>query len=230
MGLRLEQVVPWGRSLGEYIQMFNLTASDLQRKILDCAGGPASFNTEMTQKGQSVISCDPIYQFSVNEIARRIEETYPVVLQRVEVNRQRCVWKMYQSPEHLGQVRMAAMHQFLADFPQGLQQGRYRQVALPTLPFDSRQFDLALCSHLLFTYSDQLSLEFHLAAIAEMCRVATEVRIFPLLVNMTGETSPFLQPAIQELKARGYSVQIKEVPYEFQQGGNQLLQVLAKDG
>lgn len=225
MGLRLEQVVPWGRSLQEYIQMFDLT-EDLQSKILDCAGGPASFNAEMTTLGRSVISCDPIYQFSASEIERRIEETFPVVLKSVEANRQNFVWTTMQSPEHLCQVRMAAMHQFLADFPQGLQQGRYLVEELPSLSFDSREFDLALCSHLLFTYSDQLPIEFHLAAIVEMCRVATEVRIFPLLVNTTGEVSPLLQPVMRELEAQGYSVEIRQVPYEFQKGGNQLLRVL----
>ena len=123
---------------------------------------------------------------------------------------------------------MAAMQQFLADFPLGLQQKRYQSESLPDLPFDSQQFDLALCSHFLFLYSDQLSLEFHLASIVEMCRVAKVVRIFPLLVNMTGETSPFLEPVMQKLTAQGYSIQIKQVPYEFQKGGNQLLQVRAK--
>ena len=71
-----------------------------------------------------------------------------------------------------------------------------------------------------------LTMEFHLAAIVQMCRVATEVRIFPLLVNMTGETSPLLQPVMQELEAQGYSVEIRQVPYEFQKGGNQLLRVI----
>ncbi len=48
MGLKLENVVPWGRSLAEYICMFDLCPSDLQGYILDCGGGPASFNAELT--------------------------------------------------------------------------------------------------------------------------------------------------------------------------------------
>ncbi len=226
--MRLEQVVPWGRSLEEYCRMFDLTETELQSKILDCGGGPASFNAEMTQQDKLVVSCDPLYQFSVDEISRRIDETYPIVLRGTEVNRDRFVWKTISSPEKLGEIRMAAMQQFLADFPLGLQQKRYQNESLPNLPFDSQQFDLALCSHFLFLYSDQLSFEFHLASIVEMCRVAAIVRVFPLLVNMTGEPSPFLEPVMQELTAKGYSVQIKQVPYEFQKGGNQLLQVRAK--
>ena len=223
--MRLEQVVPWGRSFSEYCQMFNLTDADLQSKILDCGGGPASFNADMTQRGASVVSCDPLYQFSVDEIAQRIEQTYPIVIKATEVNRDNFVWTTIESPEKLGQIRIAAMQQFLTDFPLGLKQGRYQHQSLPNLSFDSQQFDLALCSHFLFLYSDQLSFEFHLASIVEMCRVATIVRIFPLLVNMTGETSPFLEPIMQELTVQGYSIHIRQVPYEFQKGGNHLLQV-----
>ena len=226
--MRLEQVVPWGRSLSEYSQMFDLTDADLQSKILDCGGGPASFNAEMTQKNHSVVSCDPLYQFSVDEISQRIDQTYPIVIQTTEANRDNFIWTTIPSPEKLGQIRMTSMQCFLADFSLGLQQGRYYSASLPTLPYHSQQFDLALCSHLLFLYSDQLSLAFHLASIVEMCRVASVVKIFPLLVNMTGEPSPFLEPVIEELTAQGYSTQIKQVPYEFQKGGNQLLQVSAK--
>ena len=224
MSIKLEKVVPWGRSLAEYIRMFNLTADELQRSLLDCAAGPASFNAEMTQQGYQVISCDPIYQFTANEIAQQIQETYPLVISSTEANQENFVWQEMHSPEHLGQVRMKAMHQFLEDFPAGLQAGRYLTAELPVLPFGSRQFDLALCSHFLFTYSDQLSFDFHLEAIAEMSRVAAEVRIFPLLV-MAGEVSPFLQPALSELNQQGYQSEITTVPYEFQRGGNRMLRV-----
>jgi hypothetical protein len=225
MGLRLEQIVPWGRSLAEYIQMFDLSETDLQGNILDCGGGPASFNAELTQQGHSVISCDPIYQFSVAEIQQRIDETYDVVLSKVEATRDNFIWKTFRSPKELGQARMNSMRNFLQDFPLGLQQGRYQTCALPNLPFASKQFDLALCSHLLFLYSDQLSLEFHLASILEMCRLSADVRIFPLLLNMTCEPSPFIHPIIQALQDQGYSATLQPVPYEFQRDGNQMLRV-----
>ncbi len=229
MGLKLDRVIPWGRSMEEYVRMFNLTPRDLQLKILDCAGGPASFNTTMTRQGYSVISCDPVYQFTACEITRRIQEVYPVVIEGVQVDQNSFVWRDINSPTHLGQVRMAAMNQFLEDFPQGLQEGRYVTAELPTLPFSQDQFDLALCSHFLFTYSEQLSEAFHLDAIAELCRVATEVRIFPLL-NLAGEPSPHLQPIISQLNRRGYQLEIKMVGYEFQPGGNQLLQLYLSKG
>ena len=42
----LDSVVPWGRSFDEYCAMFDLSDRDLDLKILDCGGGPASFNAE----------------------------------------------------------------------------------------------------------------------------------------------------------------------------------------
>ncbi|PZV05383.1 MAG: SAM-dependent methyltransferase [Leptolyngbya sp.] len=224
MGLTLEKVVPWGRSLSEYQRMFALTPADLQRRIIDCGGGPASFNAEMTEQGYSVVSCDPIYQFSAAAIAQRIDETYPIILSGVAANLDSYCWQDITNPTQLGEVRMAAMRQFLADFSTEFTAGRYCAAALPTLPFPDKAFDLALCSHLLFTYSDQLSLEFHRAAITEMCRVAQEVRIFPLL-KISGEPSPHLPILQRELIQQGYSAIAQPVPYEFQKNGNQLLQI-----
>jgi hypothetical protein len=178
----------------------------------------------MTRQGYQVISCDPVYQFSATAIAQRIAATCPVILGGVRANLEHYIWDTFSSPAELGDVRMAAMHQFLADFPTGLQAGRYHAAALPDLPFEDRTFDLALCSHFLFSYSDHFSLEFHRAAIAEMCRVAREVRIFPLL-TISGEPSPYVDSIQTTLLKQGYQVRIKEVSYEFQKGGNQLLQV-----
>ncbi|MGE5656572.1 MAG: SAM-dependent methyltransferase [Actinomycetota bacterium] len=224
MGLKLEKVVPWGRSLHEYLSMFHLTARECQLQILDCAGGPSSFNVEMTRQGNQVLSCDPIYQFSPEEISQRIQETYHVIVEGVKAHSDSYLWLNFESPEQLGQVRMATMQQFLEDLPVGLTEGRYLTAELPVLPFAERQFDLALCSHFLFTYSDHFSEQFHLKSIQELCRVAQEVRIFPLL-NISGELSPLLSPLLQTLTEQGYSLEIEAVEYEFQKGGNQMLRV-----
>lgn len=227
--MKLEEVVPWGRSFEEYVRMFSLSSSDLSGRILDCAGGPASFNAEAAHKGHRVISCDPLYRFPTQEIFGRIEETCETVLAGAEANRDRYVWGEIKSPSHLGEVRMAAMRCFLDDFPRGLEEGRYRTDELPALRVSDGGFDLALCSHFLFTYSEQLSADFHVAAIEEMCRVAAETRIFPLL-NYDGKPSPLLHPVVDRLRGRGYRTEVKRVPYEFQRGGNQVLCVEAPQG
>lgn len=222
MGLTLDSVVPWGRSLDEYCRMFALSDPALQLALLDCGGGPASFNAELTQRGGRVISCDPLYQFSVEQIEQRIQATYPVIIEGVRAHAQAYVWQSIKTPDELGAVRMRAMQQFLRDFPNGKAAGRYVVAALPTLPFADCSFDLALCGHLLFSYSDQHDGSFHQHSILELCRVARQVRIFPLL-TVAGHESPWLQPVVADLTQRGYRIHIAPVAYEFQKGGNQLL-------
>jgi len=75
MAFKLENVVPWGRNLDEYRNMFHLTDSDLNKNIVSFGDGPASFNYEMMKLNLKVISLDPIYQFSKDELQQRIIET-----------------------------------------------------------------------------------------------------------------------------------------------------------
>jgi hypothetical protein len=225
MPVNLDNVVPWGRSLDEYVRMFDLAERDLESRILDCGGGPASFNVEMHRRGRSATSCDPIYRFSAAEISRRIDETHDTILQKTAETRDRFLWHEMKSPEHVGQIRMAAMTQFLDDLPLGLAEGRYRVAGLPALPFRDGEFDLALCSHFLFTYSHLFSLDFHLASVRELCRIAGEARIFPLLPNFGDAHSPHVAPLVSQLSAERYRCEIRRVPYEFQKGGNEMLRV-----
>jgi hypothetical protein len=221
----LNEVVPWGRSFAEYRQMFALEDADLRLKVLGCADGPASFNAEFTGCGGVVQSVDPLYRLSTEEIRDRISATYKQVLDETRRKMNNFVWTTIRSVEELGRVRMEAMRTFLADYSSERRNERYIAAALPVLPFEDRSFDLALCSHFLFLYSEQLSEEFHLQAIREMCRVANEVRIFPLL-TLDGHTSGHLPAIVRQLRER-WEVSIQTVPYEFQRGGNQMMRVRA---
>ena len=158
--MKLSTVVPWGRTLEEYKLMFSLTDADLNSNILGCGDGPASFNAEMTQQNHSVVSIDPVYEFTSDQIRQRVEDTYKTVISQVRQNPDRYIWKNFQNVDELGQARLHAMEDFLADYELGKEAGRYRAESLPSLDFTDNQFDLCLCSHLLFLYSDQLTLEF----------------------------------------------------------------------
>lgn len=223
----LTDVVPWGRSFDEYRSMFALSEADLAVTILGCGDGPASFNADATRAGTSVVSCDPIYRCSAGQIRERIAATYDQVLDQATRHIDDFVWKTIRSPEELGQVRMTAMNTFIDDYVTGKADGRYVDAALPSLPFGDASFDLALCSHLLFLYSAQLGQEFHQRAIPELCRVAGEVRIFPLLA-LGGQRSPYVDSAVAELRDAGHTVSIERVPYEFQRGGNEMMRVIAR--
>lgn len=222
--MKLNEVVPWGRTLEEYKLMFNLSLSDLETKILGCGDGTASFNTEMTQLGYSVVSIDPIYQFSAEEIKQRVQEIYEPVISQVQQNSNRFVWKNFCDADELGQVRLATMEKFLTDYQVGKAAGRYLYQSLPSLELADNKFELCLCSHLLFLYSEQLSLDFHIASIFELLRISPEVRIFPLL-TLDCQPSPYLEPVIQELLSKSINVDVETVAYEFQKGGNQMLKI-----
>jgi hypothetical protein len=221
----LEQVVPWGRSFDEYCRMFALGGDDLRMRILGCGDGPASFNAVATRHGAAVISCDPIYRWAPNQIRARIAATYDQIIDQTRRNAVEFVWDSIPSVDELGRVRMAAMEEFLDDFSRrGTANGRYVAAELPTLPFVDSSFDIALCSHLLFLYSLQLEERFHRESIHELCRIAREVRIFPLLA-LGGQYSPYVDRSVADLRAAGHGVAIEHVPYEFQRGGNQMMRI-----
>jgi SAM-dependent methyltransferase len=222
--VRLENVVPWGRSFDEYVTMFDLAPSDLEGWILDCGSGPAGFTAEMARRRHRIVACDPLYQFSADQIRRRVDDVFPVMLRNMEETRDLYVWAHLGSPAQAGATRIAAMRAFLADFRAGREGNRYVAGSLPALPFKTEAFDLARCSHFLFPYSEHLSAEFHLVAILELLRVARRVRVFPVL-DLDAETSPHLSPTIAALRRRGFTAQLQTVPYEFQKGGNQLLTI-----
>jgi hypothetical protein len=222
MGFTLDKVVPWGRSYDEYLSMFGLTGADLGFRILGCGDGPAGFNAELTRRGGIIVSADPIYTFEAKQIRSRIAETYEAVMTQLRENRSDYVWGTIASVEQLGAIRMSAMETFLADFDTGKREGRYIAGELPCLPFRNGAFDIALSSHFLFLYSGQLSAEFHLQALQEMLRVAREARVFPLL-TLDGARSSHLPFVKEHLERLGFGVEVRRVPYEFQQGGNEMM-------
>jgi hypothetical protein len=224
MPFQLSDIVPWGRSYSEYVAMFALSDDDLKKRVLGCGDGPAGFNAGMTRRGGTVVSVDPLYAFEMDEIEKRIDETFDEVMRETCANRGNFVWEHIHSVEELGRIRMEAMREFLNDYPKGRSEGRYVPGSLPELDFPDNTFDLALCSHFLFLYADRLDVEFHVNAIDEICRVSGEARFFPLL-DLDAAPSPHVSPVIEHFNNRGYRVETVRVPYEFQRGGNRMLRV-----
>lgn len=86
MAMKLEKVVPFGRTLDEYVKIFNLSESDLKKRMIGVGDGPASFNAQFTQLGNQVISIDPIYQFSGTEILQRFDEVVDNIIEQVKAS------------------------------------------------------------------------------------------------------------------------------------------------
>jgi GNAT superfamily N-acetyltransferase len=225
--MRSAQVVPWGRSFDEYVRMFALTEDDLKRSILGCADGPAAFNAELTRRGGQIVSCDPLYAHSSDEIEARIRHCFETILEQTRLNADGFVWSSeIPDVDALGKVRMTAMRRFLDDFPDGKDSGRYVAAELPKLAFHDAEFELALCSHFLFLYNST-GRDFHTQSVIELARVAREVRIFPLL-QLDGRKSPHLPDVIEKMNSLGHVTELVPVPYEFQRGANEMLRVVRR--
>lgn len=219
----LKGVVPWGRRFDEYEAFFNLRDLPRAASVLDVGGGPASFAAEALARGMTVTAVDPLYAVDGASIRRRFEETCEDMMAGLRSARYRFRWARYGSPEQIEKIRRVALEIFLADF-EGEGAARYVPASLPRLPFASDAYELALCSHLLFLYGDELDCAFHVAALRELVRVAREVRVFPL-VNLDGRPSSHLPTVMSELEALGLFPELVTVPFEFQIGATQMLRV-----
>ena len=221
MAFRLDSVVPWGRNLKEYRLMFQLDHKDMSKKIAGFGDGPASFNYEATEKGYSVTSFDPIYQFSKEELQQRIEEVRTIVMQQMKENMEHYVWTNIKSLEELEHVRMSAMRLFLLDFEHGKAENRYIFHQLPArFPYGENEFDIGLSSHFLLMYT-ALGYDFHIQAMTEMLRICKEIRIFPI-VDLDANKTDLIENVIDYFQ-KHYDVEIRKTQYEFQKGDNKLL-------
>ena len=222
MEFGLEDLVPWGRQLNEYTRIFQLTFEHLRRRILGCADGPSSFNAEMTRRGGSVISCDPLYAFSYAEIEARAQETNRELVEKLRRNPTGYDWNYFADWEAVSRARIEAVSMFLADFEDGKAQGRYLPAALPHLPFADGAFDLALCSFLFFLRPERHSISFHVDGLSELVRVAGEVRVSPIL-QVDGRLPEYAEDIYESLRAKGISVSFDSVPPTLHQGADKVL-------
>ena len=226
MAFKLQSVVPWGRNIDEYREMFLLTDSDMKKRIAGFGDGPASFNRQATENGCHVTSFDPIYGFSRQQLEGRISEVKDIVMQQMAENSENYVWDKIRSLDELERVRMSAMKMFLEDYEQGKKEGRYICHELPDrLPFSDDSFDIGLSSHFLLMYTS-LGYDFHIKAISEMLRVCRQVRIFPLC-DLDSNDSEMIQKVIAYF-SQSYDTQIKQTNYQFQKGADRLLIISRK--
>lgn len=201
--------------------MFALKDSELDFRILDCAGGASSFAAQTDPGGQRVVACDPVYASPDNELSVIAEREVRRGNDYVRANLAEYVWEFFDGPDdHLAR-RLEAARLFGEDFAR--HPARYVAASLPTLPFGDNEFELALCSHLLFTYADRLDVRFHVHAISELCRVSSgDVRVFPIISTGSSGLSD-VQSVRDALEERKISTYLSSVDYEFQRGATEML-------
>jgi len=143
-------------------------------------------------------------------------------MSQMNKNKNDYIWETITDVEELGKIRMNAMKTFLNDYNKGKEAGRYVNGSLPELPFENKAFNLALCSHYLFLYSEHVNQRQHILSVKELCRVAKEVRVYPLL-SLDGLKSTHLEPVMSSLTEDGFDVSLQTVKYQFQKGASEML-------
>ncbi len=220
----LNNMFYWGLSYQNIVDMFALDAHDLQKTILDCMGAPSSFNPIAHEKGQQVVSCSDIYGCNKEELQIKMQAALRQTMTIIEENPNRFVNTAIGLPNKYEASLKENLKIFFDDYPNAIEQHRYSSEALPTLGFKNCEFGLVICRHFLFVRNENFSVEFHIKSIKEMCRVAGEARIFPLL-NADGSVSEKLPLVMQTLQQDGYDVEVRKVNYELQKGANAMLRV-----
>ena len=211
------------RSFLEYQAFFALTDEDLAGRLLDCCAGASGFAAEANARGGRVIAVDPAYAKGTPELLADTDSSTTRGAAILTDHEARFVWTWYGSRGRRDRLRREALALFTADLQAHPE--TYAVGALPQLPFRDDAFDLALCSHLLFTWSDVLDEQWHDRAVHELLRVAPAVRIFPLVVQGIGDPVSFLPGLVHRLRAEGHLAEIVPVPYEFQRGATTMLTI-----
>ena len=201
--------------------MFDLGSSELSGSVLDCSAGVAGFVAEARQRGTRAVAVDPVYALSRAELARLGQEDLVRGSAIADEYPDRFTFAWYGGPERRLSLRNRALARFLLDV--ATHPTHYVAAQLPHLPFRDGSFDLAVCSHLLFTWADQLGLEWHRSALLELTRAAREVRVFPTVMQGPGDAVPFWDELIHQLEASGVSTDVRLASYEFQVAADRML-------
>ena len=209
------------RSYDEYVAMFDLGPGELGGSILDCSAGVAGFTAEAGRRGLHAVAVDPAFALPAAELARLGKADLGRGSAIAGQHPDRFTFDWYGDPQRRIALRQRALAQFLLDVV--TRPGCYVAGQLPRLPFRDKAFDLALCSHLLFTWADQLGCEWHQTALVELARVAREVRVFPTVLQGRGGSVPFWDELMAQLSSYGVHAELRRVPYEFQIGANTML-------
>ena len=226
MPLNFENIAITGRIFEEYSAFFDLELEDLKsKKILDCPSGASSFVQTLKQNGIFAKGVDIIYKFTKDEIEKQGIKTLEKIYQNTSWMD---AYKMdfYKTKENHKKHREDALKGFLKDY----NLDDYIYCELPNLPFENKEFDLLLSSHLFFVYDDRLDYDFHKNSIVEMLRVSKEVRLFPLVDIQNSKVleeknfSPFVYKIIEEL-SKDFKCEIIKTDFEFQVKANYYLKI-----
>ena len=223
----MRKLVLWGHGIDEYREMFDLSPDEINSRILEYGCGPSAVNSRQTHANHQVVSCDPLFVLDKDTLASKAVVIFGDMSEEVKKHQEHFDFSRSGSLDNLLEERKSGMKEFFVDYEQGKEEGRYLGVHDYHLPFADFSFDFALCSHYLFADLEEQTVDFHLAIIRELARVAKEVRIFPL-IDTEGHPSEFLGPVLLGLQQDNYGVEVREVAFHLHQSDNAMLRVWAQ--
>src|SRR3990167_11412910 len=119
--MEIETVVTpnWIYSFSDYQQMYELTESDLKKKMLDFSAGISSFNAEAHAKHYSIISLDAAYQFSEAQMKTHAQQVLHQVVSQLKENPARLQTPSSISLQHVLSQWEKTQKVFLQDYASG---------------------------------------------------------------------------------------------------------------
>jgi hypothetical protein len=238
---KFDTVAFFGRSLAEYVEMFNLNLDELKgKKVLDCPSGPASFVAEANKLGIDVTGVDPVYENDFESMITHGRDS--IELGMAKSMKVTHLFHTEGDPDReiFKKEKLTALNRFSEDYPNGFKSHRYLVAKLPNLPFADKSFDIALSSYLLFFYADTkdggvidestFDYDFHIASILELIRVTkNEIRIYPLCAPNVNDSQSkakiFVDKIISDLNSRKIKTEIVPVKYKDVRGAETMLRL-----
>lgn len=221
-------LVLWGHHVDDYQEMFNLQENELRGKILEFGCGPSAFNIELAGVAEKRVSCDPLFNLDSDTLKAKSGLIFADKCKEAQENSKKYTLHHYETLQTLIQKRAAGMRSFFEDYDLGKKQGRYVAINEIHLPFEDFSFDLALSSYYLFSQLEDQSVDFHVAILKELARVAKEVRVVPLVDNHE-HLSPLLGPVLLALQQENYGTEIRSVDYPLAYPGSAMLKIWAQE-
>jgi hypothetical protein len=213
----------WVYNLADYRQMFDLSDEDLKKRILNVPGGISSVNAQLHEMGHSIVSGDPHYHLDHKAMSALAEEVLAANEKNLRENLERLKNSSESALIELMQNWRKNKDCFLEDYSEGRKELRYQEMNLPQLPFGDQHFELLLCTDLLFHANARGGLSPE-ALMAELTRVALEVRIFPIL-DEGNALSSSIGPLMLAYQKQDFGIELREVPYETKRGANAMLRM-----
>lgn len=194
----------------DYQAIFDLNGLSHERRLLTFPAGLSSVTAEAQQQGYHLLSADPYYDLDQHEMSKRVDQVIQALTES-----ESCAELVKQWTENA--------HIFLSDYNKD-KQNYYRWVELPTFPFKDFEFDLLLSTDFIF----HRAIKKPEKILMEFCRVASEIRLYPLL-NEKDEIPSNLGEVMMLLQKENYGVEVREVPYHGPKKKGAMLRVWAKE-